>query len=240
MAIMKRYSRRAMTEERKNIKRAYFYVFLSIAGILFLIFLGIPTLVKFAGFLGDIAKSDKPVEINDKTPPAPPQFESIPEFTNRESIDITGFSENGATVSINANNNLSEVVANNDGKFIFLFNLEKGENSISATAKDTSGNTSNETKVFSIIFDNTEPKLEIISPNDGDSFYGSGQRQLSIKGTVDEKVNLRINDKFVTLKDDGTFNFTTTLNEGQNNFEVKAIDPSGNETSISLSVNFTS
>ena len=236
---MKRYSRLAVTEERKNIKRAYFYVFLSIIGLVFLVFLGIPTLVKFAGFLGDVAKSDKPVEIQDTTPPAPPQLDSIPEFTSSESIDITGFSENGATIVINANNNQSEVIANSDGKFIFLFNLEKGENSISATAKDTSGNFSNETKVYTIVFDNTEPELVVSSPKDGDSFYGSGQRQVSIKGTVNEKVDLRINDKFVTVKDDNSFNFTTTLNEGSNTFEVKAIDPAGNSSSISLTLNYT-
>lgn len=235
---MKRYSRLAMTEEKKNIKRAYLYVLLSIVGLIFLVFLGIPTLVKFAGFLGDIAKSDKPVEINDITPPAPPQLDSIPEFTNSESIDITGFSENGATITINTNNNMAEVVANSDGKFIFLFNLEKGENSISASAKDTSGNTSNETKVYTIVFDNEEPKLEVTAPKDGDSFYGTGQRQVSIKGTVNEKVDLRINDKFVTIKDDNSFNFTTTLNEGVNTFEIKATDPAGNQTSTSLSVNF--
>lgn len=233
------FSRRALTEERKNIKRAYLYVLLSIIGLVFLIFLGVPTLVKFAGFLGDVAKSDKPVEIQDTTPPAPPQFESIPEFTNTESLDITGFSENGATIIINANNNLSEVIANSDGKFVFLFNLEKGENSISATAKDTSGNKSNETKVYSIVFDNTEPELTITSPKDGDSFYGSGQRQVSIKGTVNENVDLRINDKFVTVKDDNSFNFTTTLNEGSNIFEVKALDPSGNDSSTTITLNYT-
>lgn len=228
-----------MTEERKNIKRAYLYIFLSIAGLIFLIFLGIPILVKFAGFLGEVAKSDKPVEINDTTPPAPPRLDSVPEFTNSESIDISGFSESGATIIINTNNNLSEVVANNDGKFIFLFNLEKGENSISATAKDTSGNTSNETKVYLIVFDNEEPELEVTTPKDGDSFYGTSQRQISIKGTVNEKVDLRINDRFVTIKDDNSFNFTTTLNEGANTFEVKATDPAGNISSTSLTLNYT-
>ncbi|OGM06978.1 hypothetical protein A2130_04080 [Candidatus Woesebacteria bacterium GWC2_33_12] len=236
---MKRYSRMAMTEEKKNIKKAYYYVFLTIVGIVFLIFLGIPTLVKFAGFLGDVAKSDKPVEIQDTTPPAPPQFDEIPEFSKEESIDIKGTSENGATIAITANGNLSEVVANNDGRFVFLFNLQEGENTILAIAKDTFGNESSPTKTFNIIFDNTEPKLEISSPKDGDSFYGSGQKQLLIKGTVDEKVDLRINDKFVTVKDDNSFNFTTTLNEGLNSFEVKAIDPSGNEVLSLFSVNFT-
>lgn len=228
-----------MVEEKRNIKKAYLYVFLSIFGIIFLVFLGIPTLVKFAGFLGEITKSDKPVEINDSTPPAPPQFESIPEFTNNESINITGFSESGATISIDANGNLSEVIANNNGKFIFLFNLLNGENTISAIAKDTSGNQSLKTKEHLIIFDNTEPKLEISSPKDGDSFYSTGQKQISVKGNVDEKVDLKINDRYVSVKDDNSFIFTTTLNDGSNTFEAKAIDLAGNTSIVSLTVNYT-
>lgn len=236
---MKRYSRLAMTEERKNIKKAYLYVFLSISALIFLVYLGLPILIKFAGFVGDLAKSDKPIEFQDTTPPAPPQFDEIPEFSMEESIDIKGTSENGATISITANGNTSEVVANSNGKFIFLFNLLDGENTILAQAKDTSGNLSTESKIFKITFDNNEPKLEVTSPKDGDIFYGSGQRQVSIKGSVNEKVDLRINDKFVTVKDDNSFNFTTTLNEGANSFEIKATDPAGNETSTSLSVNFS-
>ena len=122
---------------------------------------------------------------------------------------------------------------------VFLFNLELGQNTISATAKDISGNLSNPTKIYIIVYDNIEPKLEVESPKDGESFYGPSQKQLVIKGKVDEKVDLRINDKFVSLKDDGSFSFTVNLNEGLNQFEVKAIDPSGNFTSISFSVNFT-
>lgn len=236
---LKRYSRLASVEEKKNIKRAYSYVILSILAIIFLIFLGIPTLVKFAGFVGDIAKSDKPVEINDITPPAPPQFDEIPDHTNNDNLEITGQSENSAIIKIRANNQNSEVVANNEGRFTFTFNLDKGENTIDAIATDLSGNESTQTQTFKITFDNEEPKLEIESPSDGSSFFGSGQRQLSIKGSVDEIVDLSINDRFVALKDDNTFSFATTLSEGENKFEIKAIDPAGNETSTSLTVSFS-
>lgn len=237
---MKSYSRLASVEEKKNIKRAYWYVGLSVVAVIFLIFLGLPTLVKFAGFIGDFAKSDKPIEINDTTPPAPPQFSDIPEFSNKESFEITGQSEKGATVTINANNEKSEVVANNDGEFSFIFNLNDGENTIEAQAKDTSGNESTKTQTYKIVFDNKEPKLEVTSPSDGSSFFGSGQRQLIIKGTVNETVDLTINGRIVSVKDDGTFTFVTTLSDGENKFEVKAIDPSGNESSSSITVNFTS
>ena len=236
---MKRYSRLASVEERKNIKKAYWYIILSILALIFLIFFGLPTLVKFAGFIGDVAKSDKPVEINDITPPAPPQFDQIPEFTNIESIKIEGTSEDGAIIVIRSNNHSDEVVANSDGRFSFIFNLNDGENSIDAKAIDSSNNESVQTKTYKIVFDNEEPILEISSPADGAEFFGSGQRQLSIKGTVNEKVDLTINGRVVSTKDDGSFSFATTLSEGENKFDIVATDPAKNETATSLTVTFT-
>lgn len=236
---IKRYSRLAVTEERKNRKIAYKYIVLSILTLIFLIFFGLPMLVKFAGFIGDIAKSDKPVEINDITPPAPPQFDNIEEFTNKDTLILSGKSESGATVTLRANNENSEVVVNSDGQFNFTFNLEKGENTIDAIAKDQSGNQSTQTKTYTVVYDNDEPKLEISTPTDGASYYGSSQRQLSIKGTVDEHVELNINGRLVTVNDEGSFNYTTTLSEGENKFDVIAKDPSGNESTTSFLVNFS-
>lgn len=236
---MTNFSRRAFIEERRNIKKIYFYLFLSLLGLIFLIFLGIPILVKFAGFVGNFAKINKPIQIQDKIPPAPPQFDDLPEYTNTESLNISGTSENGAIIEILANNNLSEVVADNNGRFLFLFNLNEGENTISATSRDTSNNKSTETKTYRIIFDNTEPKLEILSPKEGESFYGNSQRQVSIKGTLNEQVNLKINNRSVPQNEDYSFVYTTTLNEGANSFNIKAIDYASNLSEATISVNFT-
>lgn len=236
---MKRYSRLASVQEKRNIKSAYFYITLSIISVVILVLFGIPLLVKFAGFVGEISKSNKPVEITDTTPPAPPQFDELPEFTNKETLNITGKSENGAVISIRANNDISEVVANSDGVFNFVFNLKLGENTIDAKAKDSSGNESTQTQTYKITYDNIEPKLEITSPSDGSSFYGSSQRQLSIKGTVNETVDLTINGRTIDVKDDNSFIYSTTLSEGENKFNVVATDPSGNENSTTLTVNFS-
>jgi len=229
-----------MVEDKKSIKRAYFYVFLSIVALIFLVFFGIPTLVRFAGFIGEIAKSDKPVELNDTTPPAPPQFDEIPEYTNKGNLEITGRSESGATIIIRDNNNTTEIVANNEGNFSYTIKLKKGENSIDAKARDTANNESTQTDTFRINFDDENPEITIDTPSDGSSFYGSGQRQLSIKGSVSEKTYLTINGRLVTLKDDLTFNFTTTLSEGENKFEIIATDPANNEAKTSFVVNFAS
>lgn len=235
----RRYSRLASTQEKKNIKKAYFYIFLSILTLIFLVLFGIPMLVKFAGFIGEIAKSDRPVEINDITPPAPPQFDEIPEFTKDEILVLSGQSETAATIKITSNYHDSEIIANNEGKFSFTFSLQAGENTIKAIAVDPSGNKSTETRTFTIIFDNQEPEVEISAPTDSSTFFGNSQRQILIKGVVNETVDLTINNKFVAVRDDYSFSYATTLSEGENKFEIVAKDYAGNESSNSLTVTFS-
>jgi hypothetical protein len=236
---MKSYSRLNTVEQKKNIKRAKFYLILSIATLIALVVFGIPLLVKFAGFVGDIAKSNKPVDVQDITPPAPPHFEDTPDYTSKESLEVIGTSESGATIKIRANNNDYEVVCNSEGKFSFTFNLKKGENNIDAIAVDAAGNQSTQTPTYKIFFDNEEPQLEIEMPQDGGSFYGNSQKQITVKGLVNEKVEITINDRFVALKDDNSFAYSVALNEGSNEFKVKAIDEAGNETEKTLTVNFS-
>lgn len=238
--MRKGYSRLASVEEKKNIKNAYWYVFLSIVAVIFLFFLGLPTLIKFAAFFTEIGKSDKPVDVNDLTPPAPPQFESLPEFTNRNKLEIKGSSEEGATITISFNSGESETLADVDGKFSFDIELNSGENSLQAIAKDRAGNSSQPTNVYKITFDNKAPELTISSPADGSSFFGSGQRQVVLKGTTSDDAEVFINDRFVSVMDDNSFSLATTLSEGSNSFEIKAMDKAGNETKSTLGLNFSS
>ncbi len=236
---MTKYSRLASVEEKRNIKRAYFYMILSITAVLFLVFFGLPTLIKFAGFVGRIGKPDSPVDIADTTPPAPPQVENLPEYTNLKTIEIKGKTEEGAIIIIRANNRNEEVVSDANGDFRFEFKLNDGENLIDFMAKDSSNNESQKTETYKIIFDDQKPEITIESPSDGNSFYGQNQRQLAIKGKISEIVDLKINERVVSLKDDLSFIFSTTLSEGENKFEIKAKDMAGNENSTSLTVNFT-
>jgi len=234
-----RYSRLAHTQKKKNIRSAYFFVFLSIfAGIIFLYF-GIPALANLSTFLSNLKGSDKAVQIDDSTPPAPPRFDSLPEATNKKTLKLKGKSESGAEVTIFFNNKEEVVIADADGEFTSTLSLSGGENEIYAKAKDQSGNESHESQKIVVVFDQTPPKLSISSPSDGAEFYGSGQRQVVIEGETDEDTDLTINDRVVTVDSDGTFTFATTLSEGENTFNLKAIDLAENESETSITVKFT-
>lgn len=230
-----------LSEERRNRRNATKFIVLTVVAGLSLFFYGIPFLGKFAGFVSDLAKSNKPITKTDTTPPAPPQIDTPPEFTKDEIIKISGTSEEGATVKINLDGQESQVVVGTDGSFDSNLDLKKGDNTLFLSAVDTSGNESRKTTTYTITFDNKAPELTIEGPSDGSSFYGTRQRQIDIKGKVDDSDStVTVNDRFVKVEDDGSFQFTTTLSDGENKFTVKASDKAGNSTEKSLTLNFSS
>ena len=234
-----RYSRLASVEEKRNMRRAFLFTILTILAILGVLFYGLPSVARFAAFLSDLRKSNLPVDRNDTTPPAPPRLDRLPEATKEPEIEISGVTEEGATVILTLNGKDEEVVADADGKFRFSYSLRKGENQILTKAKDRAGNESQPTTGITVVFDNEAPKLDISAPADGSQFYGDGQRQLAIKGTTEVGITLTINDRIVKVEEDGTFTFATTLADGENSFNLKSADKAGNQTEKTLKVNFS-
>lgn len=236
---MARYSRRRSVEERKNVRRAFFFGILTIGVLLLFLFFGLPTVAKFAAFLHDLRSTNQPVDVTDTTPPAPPKINDLPEFTNETSLDISGRSEPGATILIEENGKEDEVLANKDGEFQYTWSLLDGQNKISAKAKDAAGNESVESDVQLVTYDNQPPDLSIDSPQDGASFYGSKERQLTIKGHTEENASVTINDRIVVVDSLGDFSLSTTLSDGDNSFDVTAKDQAGNETKSSFTVHYS-
>jgi len=233
------YSRLASTEEKRNIRKAFIFSILTLAAIVFIFVFGIPTIVKFAGFLTDLRKSSLPIDKNDTTPPSPPRISTLPDATNKANLDVAGTAEAGATVIFTFNENSQETVVANDGTFTFSLALEKGENKLSFIAKDPAGNESQKTPVYTVIFDDDKPKLEITSPANEAEFFGSKQRQVAIRGVTEPETSLTINDRLIKVDDSGNFTYATTLNEGENNFSIKATDKAGNLSEQTLMLRFS-
>jgi hypothetical protein len=237
--MRRNYSRLTSVEEKKNIRRAVQFGILTLGVLLLLFFFGIPLLAKFAGFIGDIRKSSTPIDKDDKTPPPPPRVSTLPEYTKESNITVKGSTEAGASVKLFFNSTEEEVVAGEDGSFEFGIRLSDGENEFTLSSKDTSGNESQQSPSYKIIFDDETPDLEISSPADGSSYFGSKQRQVTISGTTEPEISLSINDRPITVDDEGKFVYTTTLNDGGNTFWLKATDKADNSTEKQLNVTFS-
>lgn len=233
------YSRLASVEEKKNKSRAVFFVVLSILGVVALYYLGVPALARITAFVSDLKKSNTKITSADHTPPAPPKFSSFNNFTNQQNVSLTGTAEPGSTVKLTFNGNEQDVLADKDGNFTFNVQLDNGTNTFSATAVDSAGNTSQTTQSNTITFDNQPPNLTIDSPADGSQFFGSSQRQVTIKGTAESTDQITINDRIVAVDDNGGFQYTTSLSDGTNKFTVKAVDQAGNTTEKDITMNFS-
>lgn len=235
---MKRRLRLSSHEESRNFKKAGLFIVLTIGLLSLLFFFGIPLMARFATFIAEFGKSDDPITKDDKIPPAPPRIEDLPEATNKFSLDLKGATETGATVIIDFNGQVEEVLAGADGNFSKKVNLLDGDNTLTLTARDPAGNISQPTDTYKIVYDGIKPKLSVGSPSDGAEFFGSGQRQVTIQGTSEFGVNLLINDRLVSIGEEGNFSFTTSLSEGENIFNVKATDKAGNESESTLTLQF--
>jgi len=236
--MRRNYSRLARVEEAKNLRATFLFGTLTIGILIAFVFLGLPTVAKFAGFLSDLGSSNKPIERDDMVPPPPPEVEELPEFTNQKELTVSGTTESAATAKIYVNGDPTEVVADKNGRIRVAVTLRSGENIIYGTSTDQSGNTSGDGAKFSVIFDDTAPDLEITSPTDG-ATYSASQKEIEITGKTESEVTLTINDRAVTVAEDGTFKTKLTLSDGSNQINFKAADRAGNTKELSLTVTYT-
>lgn len=236
---MYKHSRRAKTEEKKNVRSAFVFGILTLIALFLLVGFGLPAVAKFAAFLTDLRGSSRPVEFADTTPPPPPRLEPLPSAVNTFTVEVRGNTEAGATVTLFLNNKEEELLANNSGEFSYSFSLNDGENTVSVMATDNAGNESQKTEIYNIIYDNEPPILEVSKPEDGSEYYGSKQRQIVIEGNTEEGVQVKISGRHVVVSSDGSFSFATTLSEGENKFDVIAQDEAENTTEKAITVNYT-
>lgn len=237
MAKSQTYSRLKRIEKQKNLRSAYLYIFLTIILVAGMFFGGLPLVTRFAGFLFNLGDSGKPVEILDKTPPPPPTFENVPEFTNEEIIALEGNAEAGSSVSITINGTQKEIVAGSQGDFSFKVDLQKGENAIFAFSNDLAGNKSADSRRYTIVFDNEPPKLSIDSPSDSQIFSGK-EKNIKVTGLSEENSRVTINDRVAIVSPEGKYEATISLSDGSNTLTVKAIDQAGNETQKEISITY--
>lgn len=215
-------------------------IILSIAAVAVLIIAGIPALGRVATFVSDLRGNASQSKSNDKTPPAPPRFGTFPDFTNQQSVSLSGSAEPEATVKLTFNGTEQEVLVDKDGNFSFQnLNLFDGDNFFFAITVDPAGNLSQKTADKKIVYDNKPPTLTIDSPADGSTYFGSSQRQVTIQGTTDSGASVTINERIVAVDETGKFQYTLSLNAGDNKLMVKSVDQSGNSTEKEITLNFS-
>ncbi|MFC1711922.1 hypothetical protein ACFLZ1_05075 [Patescibacteria group bacterium] len=236
----KRKSRLTKLEEKKSIKQAFLFVVLTIVLVIALISLGIPALIKFVVFIGDLKSTDlKPVAEDSLSPPIP-VLQPVPEATYSGQLNLKGYTEEGAIIKLVIGGiTIKEVIAEKDGTFIFdAVKLKEGENEIKTKAVDTAGNESSFSKTITIIFDNEPPELNVTAPEEGKEFFDK-EKSIKVEGESDSNITVYVNGRLTSTNSEGMFSLHLELKDGENEIKVKAIDKAGNETEATIKVSYT-
>lgn len=233
-------SRLARKETQKSYNRLIFTSLGTILLIVIIFFAGIPALVKFSAFLGEVKTSSQPIAPSDETSPLlPPQFEPLPEATNNPQVTISGFAQAGKEIEIYLNSELvGKTTVDADGKFLYSNLLVgEGENRIKAYTADGERK-SEASKTFFVTYKKTAPNLEVSKPEEGTSF-SKENKTIRIDGKTDPDVSVTVNDRWAIVSSSGSFYAIYTLSDGENILKIKAVDPAGNETTLERKVTYS-
>ena len=236
MRFVKRRSRSRLAEvERKKTSRLVFFSLIIILAIGFIaVKFGLELLVKMAVIL---APKSQPVVQEQKRLLPPPVVNSTPTATNSAQISISGYADPAAKVALTVNGSLSNSLnADSDGYFETKIQLIKGDNFVSVKYTDSSLNESRESQSITINRDDESPVLTIESPSSGSVLYGQDQKMVEVKGKTEPEASLIINNRYVSIRSDGSFSYKLGLQEGENEITVLAKDKAGNVTEKKISL----
>ncbi len=237
----KYYSRSAKRKAKKSSRN--FIITLILIGLLIYATLQwiLPSVIGGVGLINGVIKPPKKTAPVNYESLAPPVITVPFEATNTAQINISGFATPNAKVELFIDDQLKDTTQTpEDGKFEFNgVSLNLGTNNIYGKTIDEKGVESLSSKTLAIFYDNGKPLLTVSEPDDGKTIQG-GDKKITFKGSTDPNVKIYINDVQTITNLDGNFSSEQSLNDGDNNFTIKAIDKAGNETSLVRKVTYKS
>ena len=203
-------------------------------------YLGINGLSHIGGFWA-IFTGERGIIAGDTIAPPPPTFISpLNPYTKEPKITVNGYAEPSAEITVSLNGKVAGAAVTEAGGTFSLANitLKEGKNTITATAKDLSGNESQKSAELIVTLDTKKPTLTVTAPKPGQKFTGE-KNQITVTGKTEAGVAVKVNSLQSTVFGDGTFRATILAKEGENKITVTATDKAGNQEKIELTVTYT-
>lgn len=220
-----RIQRLARREEKLILRRIISLSILSVILAIFVFTVGVSFLGKLTDLLGLVFKG-KEDTTSETTAVQPPILDDLPEATNSAKLTVKGFVSDGDKVEIYLDDEKIGDTEVADSKFEYEeVTLLNGENKISAKAL-RADKTSDASRVAVVVLDKEEPKLEIESPTEGQTF--AGNNRVLVSGKVDGDSQVYANGFLASVDFEDKFEVFVPVAEGESTIEIKAIDSAGN------------
>lgn len=229
-----------MQQHEDEVKKRLYKTLLATVIVVGVIVIGMTFFAPVVGsFFRLISKIGKPVEKEDTLPPPPPYFYGAPRSVNKSTITLSGFSEPGSKVVLFVNGpQAGSTIADVNGTFnIEGIDLIEGKNTIYAKAEDTFQNQSQTSQSLEVIYDTKKPKIEVTEPKDGVTVRNLNQR-VTVKGTVDKKCEVRVNEKLAISRPDNSFELLLGVEEGEVKIKIEATDKAGNKEEKEITIKY--
>ena len=237
MAEFKR-SRLERKSEEQTTKKTFLLGLLTVVIFILIIAFGLPFLIKFSIFLGDL-KIKKEGNIVEKVlPPLSPRIVLPFDATNSAKINISGFAEAKVEVELIKNDvSFGKTKVSDVGDFTFSdIALDAGANSFTTIAVSEKGGTSESSKPLVVIYDNKTPEFTMINPATDNVKVDVADFEVS--GQSEKGVSVLVNNQVAMVDDTGLFKTKVQLNAGKNDIEIKVRDAAGNETKKNIVITY--
>lgn len=230
---------------RKKVEKHYRNVFvLTLVGLIILLtallIYGPSLLINFSVQLGNLGKNSSSSDITKDSHsfiPAP-ILDSQMSATNSANIKITGQSSLNEKddIKLYINSELADIShPKKNGSFSFdSVELKEGANQIKAVAF-VKNDKSDDSNILTISYIKSAPELSIDEPQDGQSFSGDN-KTITVKGKTNPTARVTVNDHIAVIKNDGSYFYTMTLQNGDNKIKVISADEAGNKTEKEITV----
>jgi hypothetical protein len=215
-------------EEAQITRKTVFFGFMTVVLFLAVVMFGLPLLVKFSVFLGDIKNKGK-IETEMTLPPLPPRLVIPYEATNSATITIFGLAEPKIIVELLKNDvSIGKKEVSDKGEFSFEgVNLEDGVNSFSTIAMTDKGGSSEASKNETVIFDNKPPEIQMINPLE--NTLKIDYTDFDVIGKTEKGASVTISGHIAPVDNEGQFKLKMQLVAGKNEIEIRVMDTAGNE-----------
>lgn len=230
-------SRIGRYEERKLRTRLVLSIIGSIAIIAFLLVFGLKILVGFS-LLVERLKGNSPTQ-QAQTLLLAPTLDPLPIATNSATLSVTGTGTPGAILILYVNEGeTKKLTIPSDGRFsVPSVKVIEGQNTVSAKLTDEKQNLSDLSNVLTVTVKRSPPSLEITSPSPNATITGD-KNTVDVVGKAEEGSTVTLNDRFVVVRNDGSFFYTVPLSDGDNTLKVIATDAAGNQTIVERKVTY--
>jgi hypothetical protein len=235
-----KYSGNNKNLSEKELKKKLLLNLMGITTIILIVLLSLFVFAPKIGFLfGLVSKYRNEEGYRPKSKVSVPTFTDLPSSVKDSEIKLAGYAQTGVTVKLFVNGpESSRTISGSDGRFEFTgVKLNEGRNTLFAKAENSKGEESDTTDMFYISYDKTPPKIEELSPKDGETVRNLDKR-ITVSGKINEKATIIINGKIAVQKPDLSFDFLLGVGEGEVKIKVEIIDQAGNKVEKEITVRY--